>query len=38
MEWSHGVEWSRGVEPWSGVIFLELDFWSQCKSFKVRDD
>ena len=31
------MEWS-GVEPWSGVGFLELVFWSQCKSFKVRDD
>ena len=34
----HGVESWSGVQPWSGVVVLELDFWSQCKSFKVRDN
>ena len=29
------MEWSGAVE-WSGI--LELFFWSQYKSFKVRDD
>ena len=33
--WSGVMEWSGAVE-WSG--FLELVFWSQFKSFKVRDD
>ena len=31
----HGVESWNGVVPWSGVVFLELVIWSQCKSFKV---
>ena len=33
--WSGVMEWSGAVE-WSGI--LELFFFSQCKSFKVRDD